>query len=460
MAAGNLMRTQAADFVLVWLSAWAMSVVGFNAFFLESAAAWSTPVAAAACAALTALLMWASRTRRQLPFRIVCYLLAIAALIGVCIALSTTDAPYEDAEGNYFYLAICIVVVSTAAFLLTRRLATSAVWFIACSFSCSLIEAFYQRGAVLPSIAACLLALALIVYRNFHMGLMQADAARQTSAAANLASSVLPVAAAVGLAAVAWFALIAPLNPGVMKVTLITDYRQLPIIELKGVANVQPTLNYELTSNKTVAGDRYTTDDLLKGASDIIIDAKSVLDSIASGGSAESGQGTDSGVKSGLDKESTEEQMNAQSYTLDLPLALFVLLLVLAIAALIGAAFYYKHWRRRHRLKRMLALEPLQQMQSMYLFLLSRLKRLGFAVPQGMTLEEFAQTSSRRMAVIDDATRVPFALLTQIFVARSCDRSAPTEEELVAFVAYYDGFWKAARRYLGRVKYFFKSFWL
>jgi hypothetical protein len=451
------LRFSAGDFVLVWLSAWFTSIVGFNAFYLDAATA-RLPLSALVCALLVFVLFAAAYDRKHLAAGIVGYLVVSGILIGLCLTFSAGESPYDDVEGNFLYLGVVMVVVSAAAFLLTRRLATSACWFIACAFACSLIQAFYQRGEILFSILSVLVALALIVYRNFHMGILQADAAGGASPKANMLVSLGSVAVAVGAAVLVWVFIIAPLNPGVFKITLITDYRQLPIVEVKGVANQQPTLNYDLTSKNLVDGTRYTTDDFYKGVSDTILNAKSVLDSIAAGGQAQNGSGNDAGTQGTLNPNSTQQQYNAQSYTQDFPLGIIILIVIAAIAALVAFFVILRRHRRKKRLDRFLSQEPLQQLESLYLFLLGRLGRIGFACPEGMTLTEFSRASAKRMAPLDAETRVSFAKLTDTYVARTCERTAPTEDELVPFVAYYLSFWKAAHRYLGHVKYFFKSF--
>lgn len=457
MSFGSYLRANFAELVLVWLSASVLSCVGFDAFFLTSAS-WRLPAAFAACGALVTASYCIGYRRQGMAAKVVLYLVLLAVLIGGCLMLSTGESPYDDAEGNYFYLGVVIAFAATGAYLLTRTLVGSMLWFLANALVCSMVQAFYQSGELLLSAAAIALSLALVVYRNFRLGLVQADAAKKTSQGANLLASIGPVVGAVALALGVWALVIAPLNPGVLKITLITDYRHLPIMEVRGVANEQPQLNLEMTSKNLIDGFRYTTDDLVKGVSDTIIDARQLLDQTNAGGTSDAGQGDDSGTNGGLDRDSTEQEYQAQSYTRDTPLALVIGIVLAVLAAVVVACFLLRRRRRTRRLKRMLAQEPSQQVESLYLFLLSRLERLGFAVPAGITLTEYARASAARMATIDDVTRVPFAELTRVYVATTCGDIAPAEEDIVPFVAYYLAFWKAARGYLGNIKYFFKSF--
>lgn len=457
MSFAKYFRSSFADFLLVWLSASCLSCVGFDAFFLESAT-WRVPAAFMACAVLVLALFFAGHERRGMAGKVVLYLVLVAVLVGSCLALSGGSTPYDDAEGNYFYLGVVIACASTAAYLLTRTVAGSMAWFLANALACSTVQAFYQSNELLLSVLSLVVSLTLVVYRNFRVGLLKADVARTTSARANLLASAVPVLLSTGAALAVWFLVIAPLNPGVLKITLVTDYRHLPIEEVRGVANEQPQLNLEMTSKNLVDGFRYTTDDLVKGASDTVINAKQLLDKARAGGTSDTGQGTDSGTNGGLDRDSTDQEYDAQSYTQDFPVAIVALLVIALLAVLVAAFFVLRRRRRMRRLERMLAQEPIQQVESLYLFLFSRLGRLGFALPAGMTVAEYARASSARMATIEEVTRVPFTALTDVYVASTCGEIEPAEDDIVPFVAYYLSFWKAARNYLGNFRYFFRSF--
>lgn len=442
------------ELLLVWLSAWSVSVVGFNAFFLESAS-MKLPASLLLTGALTGILLGGKGSAAKSAAKVMAYLAVSAATIMTCLGLSTGDAPYADAEGNCFYFAVVAVACPAAAYLLTRTTRRCAAWFAVTAFTCSLVEAFYQRGELVFSIFAVLATLTLCIYRNFQTGAGQAGG---DGGATGFCTSLAAACLAIGAGIAVWALVIAPLNPGVIKVTLVTDYRQLPIVQLKGVANQQPTLDYSLSSNQLTGGERYTTDDLYKGVSDIVVSAKSVLDKLAAGGQGQAGQGDGGGSSGTLDRDSTQQDYDARSYTASVAPALIALVVVAVLAALIALAIVLRRRSRARRLARMLAQEPLQQMESIYLFLLRRLARMGFTVPAGMTLTEFAAAQQRRMAVLDAETGVSFARLTDVYVERTCARTEPNKDELAGFVAYYLGFHKAARAYLGRFKYFFKQF--
>jgi hypothetical protein len=308
------------------------------------------------------------------------------------------------------------------------------------------------------SVVASLSALALVVHRNFRLGLAGADVARRPSYVGGFVSSVMPVCAAGTLALVAWFAIIAPLDPGVMKITLITDYRQLPIEEYKGTADEQPSFNYDLTSQNLVEGFFYTTDDLkVDPNASVIIDASSLLQQQLEQ-RAQQSAASGSGTHESLDEESTDPQFDALSWSVVFPMILAAIALVVLLILAIVAYFVSRRAWRKRRLVRILAQEPRAQVESLYRFVLGRLGRLGFKVPAGMTLGEYATNAARSMDMLSTETRVSFEELTQTYEACAYGRYVPTEDEILPFVAYYLSFWKAARTHLGNLRYFFRSF--
>jgi hypothetical protein len=462
---GTYLKQGAGEYLLLLLAVWAVAAVGFNAFYLDgilegAGYAARAGLALAVCAVLLLALYAAAYQRRRLVAGVAGYLVLLALLVAGALMLSSGEDPYADAEGNYLYLALVMAASCTGGFLLTRTLTGSALWFLACAFACTVVQAFYETGEVAMSVAAALSALALIVHRNFRLGLAGADVARRPSHAGAFMASVMPVAAAGALALLAWFAIIAPLGPAVMKVTLITDYRSLPIEEYKGTADEKPSLNYELTSNNLVEGFFYTTDDLKEDpASSTVIDAASVLEQQVQQ-QVEQAAASGSGTHDSLDEESEDPEFDPLSWSVVFPMILVAIAVAVLVVCAVVAYFMVRRRLRRRRLVRMLSKPPRAQVESLYLFALGRLGRLGFKVPAGMTLREYAAGSARSMDMLTEETRVAFDELTRAYEACAYGRCEPSEDEVVPFVAYYLSFWKAARTHLGSLRYFFKSFWL
>ena len=461
MTLSRYLKSIAGEFLLLWASAACFACVIENAFFLSSATL-REPITFAAAAVMLAVLYLAAYQRKRMAVGIVAYLALLAVMVAVALALSTGENVYLDAEGNFLYLVLCIAFAATASFLLTRSLPGAALWFLVAAFACSVVQAFYERNELALSIAAAAAALALAIYRNFNLGLLRADAVRKASRASGLVTALGAVAAATVVALAGWFLVVAPADPQAAQIKLITEYRHLPIENVRGVADEKPQLNLELTTDEDHLSDdeyRYTTDDLKRGESDVVLPAQEVLDQQTLGGGAtDSGTGDDASEDGGLDQDSLDQEFDAQSYSTVFPYIILVLIAIALIAALVAGFFLWRRHRRITRLRAMLEGPPADQARAIYQFLLSRFARLGFKVPPGFTLGEFAEAQATRMAVFDANAGAPFTELTRVYEQITFGSREPTDEDIVPFVAYYLAFWKAARAYLGNFKYFFKSF--
>ena len=454
-------KSIAGEFLLLLISAASFACVIENAFFLSSVQ-MREPITVALTAVLLVILYFAAYQRKRMVFGIVAYIAALAVALGMALAFSTGENVYADAEGNYLYLAFCIVFAATGSFLLTRSLPGAALWFLVSAFACSVVQAFYQCNQLALSLVVSAAALALAIYRNFNLGLMRADAVRKATRASGLLTALGAVAAAGAIALAGWFMVIAPMNPQVAEIKLITEYRQLPVDYLRGVADEQPVLNLDLTTDRDHLSDdsyRYTTDDLQVGESDVVLSAQEVLDQQTLGGGAtDTGTGNDASKQGGLDPDSLDQEFDAQSYSEVFPYIVLVLIAIALIVALVVAFFLWRRHRRIVRLRTMLQGPPADQARAIYQFLLSRFNRLGFKVPPGFTLSEFAAAQATRMAIFDSTAGAAFADLTRTYEEITFGSREPSDKDIVPFIAYYLGFWKAARAYLGNFKYFFKSF--
>ena len=475
------MKRSAGEYALVAVSVCALAVTALDGFFLfsisDALGTWGrAAVCSAACLVLLAVL-FASTARRD---RTVVWALVFAALAGLFVAtcLAFSDGPAralaedpdatvtlaDDAEGNYLYFAVICVICTLAGFLLSRTLAGCVVWLVTGALACSVVEAFYETGELALAITFTLSALALIVHKNFRLGIEGAEVANSPSRLGAFATAIGSCALITAAAAALWFGVIAPLNPPVADVKLITEYESLPIVEQKGTAQEEPALDLSMTSDDVVAGEAYTTDDLVKDPTSSVevnsaaITEQQMQNSLESDADATGGT-SGGGTTSVLDEESEEEEYEGQSYSRHFPwIVVRIVLAVLAVLAVIAYFVGRRVLRRRHLRQMLESGPPADQLKAVYRFLLTRLGRLGFECPAGMTLLEWSRASRRQTDVIDEVCGVPFASLTASYVACDYGCREPTEEEVVAASAYYLRFWRAARAELGTFKYFFRSF--
>lgn len=468
------MKSRLGEFALVLVAAWSVAVVALNGFFLDSlteALGWwgRALLTLGAVALLLVVLYAATRSRRQIAGGIVLYVALLVIFATAALAMSTGGNFYDDVEGNYLYLFFVLAASATGCFVLTRTLPGCAIWLALASLVCSIIQAFYRTDEYVMSLIAVLAALALIVHKNFYLGLEKADAAGEPSPKRNFVASAAPALAVGAAALVLWFGVIAPLGPGEAKISLVTEYRRLPIEQLRGTAEEQPVLDYSMTTENLVDGFRYTTDDLKEDPlSSVTVDARAKLEQevrqqaggTGSGAGESAGAGGQSGG-AGLEEPDPEDKNDVweeMSWLEKMLPGIIAALIVLALTLLIAGYFLVRRVLRKRRLYSYLSLPPRAAAEKIYLFLLERLSRIGFKRPESSTLSEFATSSARQMDMLVSETGVPFGEVTQTYLDCAYGREEPDEEKLVPLVAFYLGFWKGARVHLGNMKYFFKSF--
>lgn len=459
MSFPGYMKGLALEFVLVLACSWALSVVVMEGFWVDSGLRFG-PVPVAVEALVLVAYYYAAWMRNRIYIGVGVVLVVVAGVVSVSMAMSTGQNVYDDVAENYLVAALCMVLSVSACFLLTRTLAGSAVSFIAVVVACALIQAFYEQGLLGYSLVAFLSALALVVWRNCMLSQLRADVLQRVSQPANFAFSVLPVLLCAGLALVVWFAFIAPLNPGILRLELIRDPRVADTVQVKGVGDARMEVDTSTTSDNLTDGEMFTTDKLkVDPLSYKEVPARSVPEEALQDADADQSGGSSSGNRETLNQASTERQYDAVSYSLAPVIAILLVVLALLLVAAIIAYFIL---RRRHRIKRLEGFlagrTGSEQVRSIYLFLLPKMGRIGFSVPNGATLSSWSEASARNMEGLRDETKVPFDVLTKTYVRCAYGCYEPSEDEVVPFVAFYEGFWKAARVHLGNLKYFFKSF--
>ena len=466
MKLADYLRSCIGEFVLLLLCTWSLEVLVMDGFYVSGELQFG-PVPAIVSAVLLLVMYLAAWRQRGLLVGAIATVVVVAVVIGGSLVMSGGPDPYADAYGNWFWAAVVCVAVTVAGFLLTRTLVGAGAWFVLCVFVAALVQMFFESQLLPFTLAVLFSSLSLLVFCNIRTGQTRVDSSSGTSNVAGLVAACAPVLVFVGVACVAWFAVIAPLNPGVLDVKLLTEYRKENIEQVRGVGSEQMQVNTDMTSDQLVEGDRFTTDDLkVDEDAETSIDAKAVEESSTpaetesndeAGGSA--AQGQTAGERETLERESLEERWSPESYTMHLAWLPFVLAGLGVLVLAVVTYFLVRRMLRRRRLERLLSEGGTrEQVTGLYLFIMQDLGKLGFALPNGTTIIDHARNTRTRMETIRLETRVPFDMLTGIYEKTAYGDYEPDEDEVAAFAAYYLRFWKAARKQLGSVRYFFRSF--
>ena len=439
------MKSAIWELILLALLALAMTYQILNCFYVAPSIQYGPIPGVVAVAAIVALTLVNYTRRTRLIGGAVYGVVCVIAIIA-CGAM-TGEGVFVDNEQNYLILSMVILITPTVIFLLGRTRTGSAFAFIICAFLSAAIQFFYMKYELLWLIVTLLSAVALLIYKNYQLSARTATTVRKLSFVPGFATACAAVALSVGLGCGIWFLVIAPLDPGAVDIKLITEYRAQDTEIAKGVSDVYMTPNFDLTSSET-SNDVRTTDQL--------VETDTGIDTPANGNEqTETEQQVASGSFLGIDFDSLQQQFAFLTYDVVSKFMLGVLALLLLI---IVGYFVERRLHRNRRLKRYQALEPRQQATAIYCFLADNFGRLGMGVPDGQTTLEYAAGVNESMRYFNAAAGVDFKEIAGLYSAVAYGDREIGDDDLNLFARYYKAFWKGARKHLGNVKYFLKSF--
>ena len=435
------------ELVLTFLASTALLYTLLNGFYVDEGLQHG-PIPAIACLVSLIILFSAAYNSTSLRIGAVVYVLAALGTLGACFA--ATSNILVDNESNLFLFGLCCVLTPLVAFALGRTRGTAALLFIVGVFIIVFIQFFYECYELVWALLFVLSSLALVIYKNYRRSVETVRSVKNATFASGFAVALGAVAASLAVGCGIWFGIIAPLNPPAVDIKLITEEHALETKQVKGVADIFLTPDISMTSSHTNDDER-TTDDL-----QLVEDGRIVLANGNSPSDPEDDQQSGA-TYSGIDLESLREAFDFQNYETN-DWIRFIAILA-AIAALVTAYFVGRRRLRARRLAKIRKGTPAEQARALYLFLLDRFERIGFRVPPGQTLAEFAMASASARECFDETSGVAFSGLTDDYTRLTFGSGEEvTQERADDFAQYYRSFWKSCRSYLGTGKYLLKSF--
>ena len=433
------------EFILLTLVSTGLSYVLLQAFYAGDAVSGSF-VPAVASVAMNAVLFYIASSRRIV--RVGGAVFAVACVVAVvACGVASSVSPVSDEPGNYLIVALVIVVTNLFAFFLSRRRTETVVLLILSIFCCSWIQFYYQADMVAWSMVVLFSALALVVYKNYQRSARTASSAKKISFSMGAGTAALSVALAVGVGALVWFAVIAPLNPSVFKVELITEVRAYETLQVRGTSQDYQVPNTDMTSDQL--NDQSRTVDDLQISDDGIPMPAQTKDDTSKSQSAE-------GTFNGIDVDSLRQAFDFQSDPSGASVRV-VLWILLPLLLIVGYFVGRRLWRTR-RLNKYMMLPPKERIAAIYSFVLERLGRIGHALPEGMTLREYCIHNKGTFEEYEQLAGCSFATVTNSYMQAAYGKAKPSGAEVADVAKFYNSFWKFARKQLGSFKYFFKSF--
>ena len=440
------------DFALVLAATLGMCYSLLNCFYIAPDLQYG-PIPAVVCAGVLVLLFVVASGRRAM--RIGGPLLGVAIVVSwVAAAALTPDGGFlADTESNYLIFVMVTTLSAVGCYLLSRRLTSTALLFIAGSFIVALVQFLYQRFDVVWAFVFVASSLALIVFKNYQQSLRTSTSVKKVLFVPGFVVALTTTAVAVGLGCGIWFGVIAPLEPPAAQIKLITEHRALETLRVKGVADIYQVPNVDMTSDQTNDEER-TTDDIKESP-----DGRQMP---ATGKTMSENDPEDA-------ERQTSASSSAASINLDVPDDLFdflnyeqvrwaLLIAALLLVASIVGYFVGRRVRRRRRLERIAQLPPSEQVAQLFPFFMRKFERLGVRVAPGQTLGDFAVANAATMERFDTEAGVPFSALANDYVAVAYGKQSLGEDASQRYASYYGAFWKACRAKLGNIRYLFKSF--
>ena len=445
MSFAAYLKGAAGEFLLSCAAATALLYTLLNGFYIDSGLQYSVIPALACIGSLVVLYIVAYNRMTTLIGSIV-YALAVAGVLFACAGASGDIL--VDEEANYLVFGVCCMVTPLVVFLLGRTRGTAAMLFIIGVFIVVFIQFFYERYELIWALLFVLSSLALVIYKNYQRSVETARSVKKVAFLPGFVVALGSVLAAGALACGIWFGIIAPLNPPAADIKLITEEHALETQRVKGIASMFLVPNLDMTSSQTNNEER-TTDDL-----QLVEDGRIVLANGEAEGEPEEQESGGSFV--GINLDSLSETFDFQTYDTSDWARLFIVLGIIVLV--IVGYFVGRRWWRARRLAKYRSFDPARQIEAIYLFLMGRFERIGFKMPPGQSVLEYAADTAGLRERFDERAGVPFANLTATYTRVVFGDDDVTQEEADGFAAYYKSFWKASRQHLGSLKYFFKSF--
>lgn len=410
----------------------------------------TSPWPAIGCAIIVGALFLIGFSRRAVAVGAVLLTLAFGVVLAAAAGaqLAVGDAAEDvPTRVNWLVAAVVVALCGVVPYLLARTRAGALV-LVALTVAVSGVVEF-MWGAdhlwVLP-IAAIGAVFVLLFFKNYQVAAREAMSARTVSFSAGMAFSLGAVLLAGALGCALWFGVIAPLNPPTVPFRPLQEVRALPIIPARGTSEVYLTPNLDMTSDET--------NELFRTTDDLRLDPNGI-DWPARPQEEEAPQEAESGGVTGIDLDSLEEAFDLAARPQTIMPVMPVIALVVAAMALYFVS--RRLWRAR-RLARFRALGPTGQVQAVYRFLIDRLGRVGYGLPEGMTPWEYAAHNAASLEAFDRRAGGTFQEVTDSYVAVFYGGCEATAEQVALCERYYRGLWKGTRDRLGALKYFFRSF--
>lgn len=368
--------------------------------------------------------------------------LVIAALFFLYMRSAGIDiVDTEDSPTAVYIYYICAPLIAGFTFLLTRsRVGTAVLFLLGIGVNGCLA---FLKFAVHPwaSILFVAALLALFLLRQYRRNALKSSTIAPKFTRFFSVSALVSLAS-IGLALLCWAAIVRPLNPPTLDITLLTKYMSYEILDKVGIAQQYPIPDDLLEDQSSDEQQTANEEDEEEEDDDVTSQPP------------EENLGEDTDPISGNSEDETDI-LNSVSY--DKKMTWLLVLLIILVVLLIVMIPVTRSRLRKRRLNKLMRGSPQEQIIGLYRFYLSKFRHVGCPRGKQQTeleyLEQHADKLNRYLANQMDVRE-----LTQLYLQARYGDIEPADGVCQQYAAFYPAFLRLYRKNSGRFRYLLKYF--
>lgn len=430
------------ELLLVAVMATCLGLQAVQCFHIAPELALNVPLVAGVCCVAVLWLHVSACSLRCVAVGVPAFALACVA-VALGVSGGDLSAFANDSYSNPVLVYPVLLLTAVAVFCLTRKKTTAVLLAIGGCVFCGAVEFLYVQELVAPTLVFMCAAIALLACR--WAGSSSEQAGTFSFEGAKLFSVAAVSAIALLLACGVFFLVVAPLNPPVQELKLVTKYYALEEVHVSGYTELLHQRNEDLDSknaNDEESPSSQTTSETQPHEGD----------------SQSADQSDDGSGTGGVLPDNSGDPMQLIRYFQEHWWLL--LLALLATAALWAGAVAVRRALRSRRFARWAVLAPQERFLAQYAYVRSVLERVCKVSSAGMTPAEYANAAEGETAALERAGEsVSFAQVSSAVATVVYGNCMPSEQQLAQAENYVRLLPKRLMLRFGRIKYvrmFFK----
>lgn len=427
MLKSSYIKTHICEYFFTLMISFGLVINVASSFIIDEEVFNNFLLIAAIVAVLNLLLFVAGMNKKATIAGIVLYVLA--ACTGVLYMISTGKIAELEGETSGYTLMIVIAVLCTTAVYLVTRNRKIFVAFIPVALIVCAAFRFLEYPVSVPGFILMITGMVLeLVYKVYYDSIVEA-----TIGSYNIRHFIIQSLAVVLIVSCISYPIytfaIKPANLPTRDIKLITKLLSWDVVEKIGISSKTEVLSNAIKSDKIT--DKELPNEEPQEKPD---------------------REKDEDIKQ---KEKTELPAFAIKYDYKEPDNLWMISFIAIIPVI---PLMVKYFFRKKRRKKVESLAPTEGCLYLYEYFLKRFKIAKLAKPDNLTLLEYVANNSDALSAFDLDSGIGFDRITDIYTKEVYGGYVPDENDYKMFKDFYYGFFKNMKKYIGKLKYMFK-FW-